>query len=116
MPDPAFVYTLRTVAADNVKLSTEVAPGDAISIQADRYGNVLFPIEPVGVPADKFEEGLNRCLSVAKTILAKSMDVLADYRVETVTLKLALDAGVGVVFVGDAKIEAGIEIEIKRFK
>ena len=40
--------------------------------------------------------------------------LIEDYRVETVTLKVGLDGKVGVAFIGDAEIEAGIELEIKR--
>jgi hypothetical protein len=115
MPDTTgFIYTLRTVSVSAPPMDTEAPPGEAISIDADRFGNVLFKAEPVEVPTDKFEHGLSRCLAVAKTVIAKAADLSSTFHVESITLKLALDAGVGVVFVGDAKIEAGIEVEIKR--
>jgi hypothetical protein len=105
------VYTIRRVA--EVRPSTEEAPpGDAIRIDADRYGNVIFKHE--AIPSDKIETGLSNCLALARRIASKAAEIAADYHVESITLKLALDAEVGLAFVGDASIEAGIEIEIKR--
>lgn len=112
--DQEFVYTLRTVP-----IHTEARPkppGEAMSIDADRFGHVLFREEPVPIPLAKLEEGLAKCLAVARNLLTQASDVAEGYEVDSITLKLALDAGVGVVFVGDAKIEAAIEVEVKRKK
>jgi hypothetical protein len=105
------VYTIRRVV--EVRPGTEEAPpGDAIRIDADRYGNVIFKHE--AIQPDKIETGLSNCLALARRIAGKAAEIAADYHVESITLKLALDAEVGLAFVGDASIEAGIEIEIKR--
>jgi hypothetical protein len=112
--DQDLVYTLRTVP-----IKTEARPkppGEAMSIEADRFGHVLFREEPVPIPLAKLDDGLDKCLAVGRNLLTKASNVAAGYEVDSITLKLALDAGVGVVFVGDAKIEAAIEVEIKKKK
>lgn len=109
--DDFVVYTIRRVGQSRTS-PAEKAPGDAIRIDADEYGHVLFRKDKV--PADKVESGLENCLSLGRKIIARAGEIAKDYRVESITLKLALDADVGIAFVGDASIEAGIEVEIKR--
>jgi hypothetical protein len=109
-----YVYTIRSLPMQAEEQTVEIPPGEAITVDADRFGHVLFREEPVKVTSDKIQDGLQKCLEVAKTIVSKTSQAIENYEVDTITLKLALDAGVGVVFVGDAKIKAGIEIEIKR--
>jgi hypothetical protein len=112
--DQDIVYTLRAVP---IKTQAQPKPpGEAMTIDADRFGNVLFREEPVPIPLAKLDDGLTKCLAVARSILTKASDIAAGYEVDSITLKLALDAGVGVVFVGDAKIEAAIEVEVKKKK
>jgi|ERR1700675_5204695 len=109
--DDFVVYTIRRVG--QLKTATEEkAPGDAIRVEADEYGHVLFRTDKV--PADKVESGLENCLALGRKIISRAGELAKDYRVESITLKLALDADVGIAFVGDASIEAGIEVEIKR--
>lgn len=112
MPDTDnfVVYTIRRVG--QLQPSKEKAPGDAIRVDADEYGNVLFRKDKV--PADKVESGLENCLALGRKLIARAGELAKDYRVESITLKLALDADVGIAFVGDASVEAGIEVEIKR--
>ena len=109
--EPLNVYTIRRVGS--AQPSPEKAPGDAIEgVDADQYGNVLFKREKV--PADKVESGLENCFALARKLVQGAENIASEYRVESITLKLALDAKVGLVFIGDAGLEAGIEVEIKR--
>jgi hypothetical protein len=101
------VYVLR---AGPAKL--ERPPGDAISINADHLGNVIFQKEEV--PPDRMEDGLRRCSQLAERLFAVMQGTLGAYEVKTVTFKLALDAEVGLAFVGTTGIEAGIEVEVTR--
>jgi hypothetical protein len=106
--------TGKNYGSDKPFNTMNLMPG-RVRIQGDDYGNVLFP-KAVGVSEEKFQSGLDKCLAAAKLLLEKAGDIAADYRVETITLKLAVDAQVGLVFVGDAKVETGIEVEIKRIE
>lgn len=90
----------------------EAPPGEAVSVDSDQYGNVIFRRDPV--PADKVREGLDNCIALARSVIRRAAAISSDFQVETITLKLAIDAEVGMVFVCDASLEAGIEIEIKR--
>ena len=89
----------------------EKPPGDAIRVDADAQGRVLFrdPVKP-----SLIEDSFGKCVAAAKLMLDKAKTVAEGYEVDSITLKLGLDAGIGVVFVGDASIEAAIEVEIKR--
>lgn len=100
------VYVIR-----GAKVLREKPPGDAIRVDADEQGRVLFrdPVKP-GLIEDSF----GKCIAAAKVMLEKAKNVADGYEVDSITLKLGLDAGIGVVFVGDASIEAAIEVEIKR--
>jgi len=109
--DDFVVYTIRRVGQVKATIE-EKAPGDAIRVEADEYGHVLFRNDKVS--AAKVESGLENCLALGRKIISRAGDLAKDYRVESITLKLALDADVGIAFVGDASIEAGIEVEIKR--
>lgn len=90
----------------------EAPPGEAVSVDSDQYGNVIFRRDPV--PADKVREGLQNCIALARMVIGRAAAISSEFQVETITLKLAIDAEVGMVFVCDASLEAGIEIEIKR--
>jgi hypothetical protein len=103
--ESVFVITTR-------KIALEKAPGSAMSVNADRLGNVIFQRDEV--PPDRLEDGLRRCTALAGRLVEKLQKVSADFHVETVTLKLTLDAEVGLAFVGEASIEAGIEVVIAR--
>jgi hypothetical protein len=109
--DNFVVYTIRRVGQLR-SASEEKAPGDAIRVEADEYGNVLFRKDKI--PADKVESGLENCLALGRKLISRASELGKDYRLESITLKLALDADVGIAFVGDASIEAGIEVEIRR--
>jgi hypothetical protein len=109
LPDEFTVYTIRNARA---VAAAPAPPGDAVRVESDQYGNVLFRKE--AVKPDKVEAGLNNCFALARKVIEKAAQVSANYRVDSITLKLELDAEVGLVFVGDASLQAGIEIEIKR--
>jgi hypothetical protein len=85
-----------------------------MSIDADRHGHVLFKEEPVAISQTQVEQGFQRCIEVGKSLVRKAAEGFESFELDSIKLKLALDASVGVVFVGDAKIEAAIEIEFKR--
>ena len=51
---------------------------------------------------------------LAERLFAAMQGTLGAYEVKTVTFKLALDAEVGLAFVGTTGIEAGIEVEVTR--
>ena len=105
-----FVYIIRS--RPTVPGSEQLPRGaTAATIDADAQGRILFRD---AVSPDVFEAGLAKCLGIAKKTMDAASSLATNYRIETITLKLSLDAKVGCVFVGDASLEAGIEIEIKR--
>jgi hypothetical protein len=104
------VYTIRR--AEVARPPAPRPPGDAVRVDADRYGNVIFRRDEV--TPDKIESGLSNCFALARKIIDRAVAISAGYQVESITLKLDLDAEVGLVFVGDASVQAGIEVEIKR--
>jgi len=108
--DSFVVYSIRRIG--EVEGPEEAPPGDAVRVDADKYGNVLFRREEVR--PDKIEAGLNNCMALARKIIDRATSIAANYHVDTITLKLVLDGKVGLAFVGDASMEAGIEVEIKR--
>ena len=102
--DDQFVYVVRNATSTSTVPGAAAAPGNV--------GNVLFGAEKVR--QDRIETGYARCLTIAKRMIAETAAFGADYRFETITLKLAVSAEYGVLFVGDASVEAAIEVEIKR--
>jgi hypothetical protein len=102
--DEQVVYVVRR------KDSTPIMPGDQAA--PGNVGNVLFGAEEVR--QDRIDAGYARCLSTAKKMIAATAAFGAGYQLETITLKLALTAELGVIFVGDASVEAAIEVEIRR--
>jgi|GEM_PF-6188066 len=100
------VYLIRARVLDGGE-----APGDAIRIDADEQGHVLFRND---VEQEKAIAGFANCISLANRMIEGASKVSKAYRVESVTLKLGLDAEVGCGFLAGGKIEAGIEVEIKR--
>jgi len=109
LPEDFTVYTVRRT---KVAPPVPPSPGDAVRVAADQYGNVIFRRDAVA--PDKVESGLNNCFALARKMIERATASSAGYHVELITLKLELDAEVGLVFVGDASVQAGIEIEIKR--
>jgi hypothetical protein len=110
LPSDFKVYTIRRAAI--APPPGPKPPGDAISVDADKYGNVLFRRD--AVTPDKVESGLNNCFALARKLIERASKVTEGYYVESIKLKLELDGEVGLVFVGDASLQAGIEVEIKR--
>ena len=109
LPADFKVYAVRRA---RVAAPLTAAPGDALRIAADDLGNVIFRRDEVA--SDKVESGLNNCFALARKMIERAGAIAGDYRVESITLKLDLDAEVGLVFVGEASVQAGIEIEIRR--
>jgi hypothetical protein len=109
LPADFKVYAVRRA---RVAAPLTAAPGDALRIAADDFGNVIFRRDEVA--SDKVESGLNHCFALARKMIERADAIAGDYRVESITLKLDLDAEVGLVFVGEASVQAGIEIEIRR--
>ena len=71
------IYTIRRVA--EVRPAAEEAPpGDAVRIDADRYGNVIFKHEEI--PPDKIETGLSNCLEDSCRRLGRPLGGLASAR------------------------------------
>jgi len=108
MSDNFEIYVLRT---SQPATSQKPRGANAASIDADNEGRILFREK---VESSRFEQGLQSCIEAAKRVIAKASEIKQDYRVESVTLKLGIDAEFGVVFIGDASLEAGIEVEIRR--
>ncbi|HXE14148.1 MAG TPA: hypothetical protein VN633_18620 [Bryobacteraceae bacterium] len=111
LPSNFTVYTIKRAQAI---APPPTPPGDAVRVESDQYGNVIFRKE--AVKPDKIESGLNNCFALARKVIERAGQVSANYRVDSITLKLELDAEVGLMFVGDASLQAGIEIEIKRIE
>ena len=111
LPNNFTVYTIKRTQAI---APPPAPPGDAVRVESDQYGNVIFRKE--AVKPDKIESGLNNCFALARKVIERAGQVSANYRVDSITLKLELDAEVGLMFVGDASLQAGIEIEIKRIE
>jgi hypothetical protein len=100
------VYVIR-----GATLLPEKPPGNAIRVDADAHGRVLFR---EAIRTNLIEDSFGKCIAAAKVMLENVKTVGDGYEVDSITLKLGLDASIGVVFVGDASIEAAIEVEIKR--
>lgn len=94
------------------QLMQPAAPGDAIMPDADSLGRVIFRGD---VPTSKLKTSLKHYLETAKTIFASATSELtAEFRIEKVKLKLAVDSKIGFAFVADAGLEAAVEIECVR--
>lgn len=100
-------YVIRSAS---VSPAISTVPGDKAA--PGNVGNILFVEQEIG--QDRIDEGYERCLSVARKMIGKTAALGADYELEEITLKLALSAEVGLAFVGDASVEAAVEVKIKR--
>jgi len=89
----------------------EAPPGDAMRVDADERGRVIFR-DPV--PVDKAQAGFQRCIRFAENLLQTAAKELGSYEVDEITLKLSLDSEVGCYFVADAKLGTAIEVKIRR--
>jgi hypothetical protein len=85
--------------------------GYAILPDTDDQGHVIFRKD---VEQKKAITGFANCISLANRMIEGASRVSKEYRVESVTLKLALDTEVGCSFLAKGKVEAAIEVEIKR--
>ena len=94
----------------------EKSPGDAIRVDADSKGRVLFRDQTETVSADLFDSSFRDCVAMAKKMIERASEIAKDFRVDSITLKLGLDGKLGCVFIGDASLEASIEVEIKNVK
>jgi phosphomannomutase len=110
MPDEFQVTVVRATTGATV-IAEEQGKPQALSIDADERGRVLFRDT---VDHNKFDDGFSNCVAMAKAMIERASAISNNYRVESIKLKLGLDSTFGVVFIGDASLEASIELEIKR--
>ena len=77
----------------------------------DAQGRVLFraPVSP-----GKFTETLRNYIQITQDALVAISEEASAYAIDEVTLKLGVDASVGCIFVGESKVEASIEVKLKR--
>lgn len=89
----------------------EKPPGKPMRIASDEQGRVLFrdPIEP-----QKVKNSLGRYVEMAKNAIADIAAKAGEFSISEITLKLGVDAEVGCVLIGDASVEAAIEVKLTR--
>jgi hypothetical protein len=78
---------------------------------ADAQGRVLFR---ESFTDKTFSDSLSVYINSTVSALTAVANLVNQYAVDEVTLKLGVDASVGCVFVGDGKVEASIEVKLKR--
>ena len=81
--------------------------------QADSKGNVIFA-NSEEVSQNKFESGFSNCLAVASSMIEKASSLGHNLEVDTITLKLSVNAKYGCSLLADAKLSGAIELKIKR--
>jgi hypothetical protein len=78
--------------------------------ETDRFGRVLFRadyVKPIPVDSELIRTSLERTVAILRKAVIQSGIV-----VSKVTLKLALDAEVGLAFIGKTGLEASVEVEL----
>lgn len=106
-------YTIRVLRRSLVTVE-EVPLGHAIKAmpETDSQGHVIFRDHYEDVESSAIEKGLDNVMAMAQSIIGKAAAVASGYRVEKITLKLAVTVE-GVVLVGSGSVEGGIEVEIQ---
>jgi hypothetical protein len=106
-------YTVKVLRRSVVTVE-EDTPGHAIKAmpETDSQGHVIFRDHYEDVESSAIEKGLEGVMAMAKSIIGKAAAVASGYRVEKITLKLAVTVE-GVVLVGSGSVEGGIEVEIE---
>jgi len=108
-PHEQSIYVVSEVRPRAVRLADD---DELLSVpDTDKQGRVLFRQE---VPPDKVQRGVFACVQAARGALAQIAALDDKYYIDTVKLKLGIDAEVGCVFVADASVQASIEICLKR--
>lgn len=80
---------------------------------ADSKGNVLFA-KSEEVSQSKFESGFSKCLALAKSAIDQASTLSKDFEIDTMTLKLSVNAKYGCSLLADAKLAGALELKIKR--
>ncbi len=80
---------------------------------ADSKGNVIFA-RSEEVPRNKFEAGFSNCLALAKSAINQASTLSNDFEIDTMTLKLSVNAKFGCSLLADAKMAGALELKIKR--
>lgn len=101
-----YVLTSKKVIERPPKMADEL-----LKIDADEKGRILFraPVEE-----SKLQQTFNAHVELMKGLLQKLPTMSGGIELESVTLKLGVDAEVGCVFLADASVEASIEVEFKK--
>ena len=104
--------TLYVVTSVRPKPTETMEEDELLSLpDADAQGRVLFRDSFT----DKtFSDSLSAYINSTVHALTTVASLAHQYAVDEVTLKLGVDASVGCVFVGDGKVEASIEVKLKR--
>jgi hypothetical protein len=79
--------------------------------ETDKYGRTIFreqPVEPRAIDADLLRSRLANAVTVVRQAIRDSGLSKAE-----VKLKFALDAKVGLVFIGETGVEASIELKFE---
>jgi hypothetical protein len=80
---------------------------------ADSKGNVLFA-RSEEVSQSRFESGFSKCLALAKSAIDQASTLSKDFEIDTMTLKLSVNAKYGCSLLADAKLAGALELKIKR--
>jgi hypothetical protein len=81
--------------------------------QADSKGNVIFA-NSEEVSKSRFESGFSNCMALATSMIDKASTLGRNLEVDSITLKLTVNAKYGCSLLADAKIAGAIELKIKR--
>lgn len=107
--------------ASRIKVITlRAADGQAETLvrpDADRYGNVLFKKEVVEIPEDLLLKSFGRCVKMGERlseVAEKSSG--RDFTIDTIKIKIAIDAKFGCSLVADIGLEAAVEVEFRRVR
>ncbi len=107
-------YTVRVLRRSVVTVE-ELPSGHAIKAmpETDSQGHVIFRDRYEDVESSAIEKSMESVMAMAKSIIGKAAAVASGYRVEKITLKLAVTVE-GLVLVGSGSVDGGIEVEIQR--
>jgi hypothetical protein len=81
--------------------------------QADSKGNVIFA-SAEEVKQNRFEEGFSNCMALATSMIEKASTLGPNVEIDSITLKLNVNAKYGCSLIADAKVGGAIELKLKR--
>jgi hypothetical protein len=101
--------TIYVIAGAGLSQETteEGPPGEAVRIRLGR--NHAEPVDRA-----KLLERFDGYTSLAEQMMERADRSTRGFRVEEITLHLGVSADVGIAFIGQAGIEAGIDVTLKR--